>query len=611
MRNFPRVSSQPKSRRFRLPSLPLICLATALCIVAGYATGSVLASKDSTDAPAAIIFDNGGLATGATSNSGVAAPAGTQFSEAQSNFGNTTEANTLSGVGCQIIGTATANRCADDFNVPVGQTWTINQVIVFGYQTGSAAGTSPFVGANLRIWLGRPGDAGSTIVFGDTTTNRLGTSTDSGLFRIFNSTTPSPGTAPGTTRRIWQNNINVSPGLALTAGNYWIDFQLDAGANGNFSPPVTIRGVRGVPGWNGRQFIGPPTNTGWADVFDDGNPVTAANVQLDFPFKLDGTVAGASAIPLRRTMDFNGDNKADLVVARATSATSQATWYIQDSAGVSTATPWGLGVGFAGGDVATPEDFDGDGKTDIAVWRSDPTAANFYILQSSNTTLNTQQFGKAGDDPTVVEDYDGDGKADVAVFRATVGAGDPCGGAAVFYWRPSATPATNFAYACWGTAGDKAYPGDFDGDGKADPSVVRNNGGVGTLYQNRTTAGVRIFNYGNFTDKYVSGDFDADNRTDLVAVRANGAVLSWFYTASGSGQFFGFDYGNAASDYIVPGDYDGDNRFDFGIWRSGTAADSGNFYLLKTFTSPTVTKFGQSTAPLAAPDYPVATYQAH
>ena len=86
-------------------------------------------------------------------------------------------------------------------------------------------------------------------------------------------------------------------------------------------------------------------------------------------------------------MDFNGDNKADLVVARATSATSQATWYIQDSAGVSTATPWGLGVGFAGGDVATPEDFDGDGKTDIAVWRSDPTAANFYILHAQHTAL--------------------------------------------------------------------------------------------------------------------------------------------------------------------------------------------------------------------------------
>ena len=152
MRNYPRVSSQYKSRRFWLPSLPLICLATALCIVAGYATGSVLATKnsqDAPDAPAAVIFDNGGLATGATSNSGVAAPAGTQWSEGQSNFGNTTESNTLNGVGCQLIGAATANRCADDFNVPVGQTWTteiagialvlrlvesVFQSVLFGYE---------------------------------------------------------------------------------------------------------------------------------------------------------------------------------------------------------------------------------------------------------------------------------------------------------------------------------------------------------------------------------------------------------------------------------------------------------------------------------------------
>lgn len=40
------------------------------------------------------IYTNGGLSTGATAGSGSAAPAGTTWSECQSETGNTTEANT-------------------------------------------------------------------------------------------------------------------------------------------------------------------------------------------------------------------------------------------------------------------------------------------------------------------------------------------------------------------------------------------------------------------------------------------------------------------------------------------------------------------------------------
>ena len=121
--------------------------------------------------------------------------------------------------------------------MPVGQTWTINQVIVFAYQTGFTGTTSPITAATLRIWNGRPGDAGSTIIFGDTTTNRLASSTDSGLWRIFNSVVgfaANPAPAPITNRRVWQNNINVSPAAVLTAGNYWIDWNTAIGTAAHF-----------------------------------------------------------------------------------------------------------------------------------------------------------------------------------------------------------------------------------------------------------------------------------------------------------------------------------------------------------------------------------------
>jgi hypothetical protein len=65
-------------------------------------------------------------------------------------------------------------------------------------------------------------------------------------------------------------------------------------------------------------------------------------------------------------------------------------------------------------------DFDGDGKTDVAVYR--PSNGVWYILKSSTnfTNYSAYQWGQSGDVP-VSGDFDGDGKADVAVYRASTG----------------------------------------------------------------------------------------------------------------------------------------------------------------------------------------------
>ncbi|MEQ1923732.1 MAG: carboxypeptidase-like regulatory domain-containing protein [Pyrinomonadaceae bacterium] len=246
-----------------------------------------------TAAPSATLFDNGSLATGATSRSGVAAPAGTQWSELQSDVGNTTESNTTLGVGCQMIGTTTLNRCADNFVVPLGQTWTVDGIVLFTYQTNFAGTTSPVVGVNFQIWNGVPGAVGSTVVFGNTTTNRLASSTNASLFRTGNTTVPIAGT-PGTTRIIWQVNGTVSPAQLLTSGTYWLDFQIDAGASGTFTPSNTVVGARTQAGWDARQFV---STTGlWATLFDTGNPATAPDVAQDFPFKITGNVTTAAGV---------------------------------------------------------------------------------------------------------------------------------------------------------------------------------------------------------------------------------------------------------------------------------------------------------------------------
>lgn len=556
---------------------------------------------------AQIIYDNGGLATGATTKSGVAAPAGTQWSEGQNNQGDTTSSNTTGGVGCQVIGAATNNRCADDFIVPVGETWTVSSVVTFAYQTGFAGGTSPIVGATLRIWSGFPGAAGSTIVFGDTTTNRLGSSTNSNLFRIFNTTTPAPGTAPGTTRIIWQNTINVTPSAVLPAGHYWVDFQTDSGATtGNFAPPIAIPNTRGAMVYNGIQNI---NAAGWLPLIDTGNPAaTSADYGVDFPFKLNGTIAGSIGTRRSRTVDFNGDNKTDFAVARSADATSQTTWSIFDSAGATSGYAWGLGVGFATGDRATPEDFDGDGKTDIAVWRPGAAlTAAFYILQSQTNTVRFETFGQTGDDPSVVDDYDGDGKADVAVYR------DGGSGQSFFYYRTAAGGSVTFAP--WGIGGDKPAPGDYDGDGKADLAVIRNESGAARHFHSRTTQGFVTVQFGLFTDKFAGGDYDGDNKTDICMVRANGAVYDWYVFRSSNGATFTTGalggFGSPTTDIIVQGDYDGDNRTDFGVWRTSAGAGNGVFFLAPTNSGLSGTKWGNASGSLTSPDYPVANYNVH
>lgn len=544
---------------------------------------------------AQVIYDNGPLATGATTRSGVAAPAGTQWSENQSNSGDTLTSNTLAGVGCQLVGATTNNRCADDFSVPVGETWTISGVTTFVYQTGFAGATSPVVGSTLRIWNGFPGAAGSTVVFGDTTTNRLASSVNSNLFRIFNTTTPAPGTAPGTTRIIWQNNLTVAPAAVLPAGHYWIDFQTDAGATGNFTPSTTFVGNRGGMHANGLQSI---NAAAWLGIIEAGNPAAAADYGVDFPFKLIGSVAGTIGPRRSRVIDFDGDNRSDLSIARSANATSQTTWQHNLSGGGTAGFAWGLGAGLAGGDRATPEDFDGDGKTDIAVWRPGaPTVARFFIFQSQTNTVRSEAFGQTGDDPSVVDDYDGDGKADLAVFR------DSGAGQTTFFYRTTAGGPVTFAP--WGLTGDKPAPGDYDGDRKADLAVFRNEGGLARHYHLRSTQGFVTVQFGLFTDKFVGGDFDGDNKTDISAVRANGAVLDWYVFRSSNGALLTSiplnGYGASATDVIVPGDYDGDNRTDLAVWRS-SGPNAGVFFMSPSNSAVRGTQWGQTG------DFPVANY---
>jgi len=160
-----------------------------------------------------------------------------------------------------------ANRIADDFTIASG-TWQVTGIRFYGYQTGSD--TSPtFTSLNLRIWDGPPNDPASHVVWGDTTTDRLGSASFSNIYRV-------PDTSlDDTSRPVMALDAIVS--VTLPAGNYWLDWQADGPPwyPGPWAPPITILGQTTTG--NALQFA----DGAWGPAMD-----SETSNQQGFPFEV-------------------------------------------------------------------------------------------------------------------------------------------------------------------------------------------------------------------------------------------------------------------------------------------------------------------------------------
>lgn len=268
---------------------------------------------------------------------------------------------------------------------------------------------------------------------------------------------------------------------------------------------------------------------------------------------------GSTNKDYRPKNDFDGDGKTDLTVYRP----SEGNWYVFNSSKAEMSVfRFGLET-----DIPVAADYDGDGVTDYAIYR--PGEGNWYIWQSETEDLRVMKFGLP-DDKLVPADYDGDGKADVAVYREGV-------------WYIYRSSDDSVAYQTFGLPDDVSTPADYDGDGKADVAVFRPSTGYWYIYSS-SNGEVTISRFGLVIDVPQPADYDGDGKADIAQFRD-----SVWYVLAGIEGFKGSVLG-VSGDKSIVGDFDGDGRTDQAVYHDGhwTISNSDDGTLTQTqFGLPT------------------------
>jgi secreted trypsin-like serine protease len=283
--------------------------------------------------------------------------------------------------------------------------------------------------------------------------------------------------------------------------------------------------VTGGPGW---------ASVPWGMSTGDGSFIPQ-NVTNATNFPAWAATAGVKVI----AGDFNGDGLNDVGLLGAAGWKDIAIAFA-DGFGDYTVTdlnfPGNFGLWSAEENVRPiPGDYDGDGKTDIALlggagWLDVPVAFSNGDGSFRIVDINSKSFATWARDPavkSVAGDFDGDGKGDIAIL----GGPNWKDVAIAFSKGDGSFSITDFNFpgnfGLWASAaGVKVLGGDFDGDGKGDlalsgapgwddvPVALSKGEGHFDVFDPKpvnfpiwaAAKNVRI----------VSGDYDGDGRSDLA-----------------------------------------------------------------------------------------------
>ena len=316
---------------------------------------------------------------------------------------------------------------------------------------------------------------------------------------------------------------------------------------------------------------------------------------------LGGTITSTSDPQHVSLGDLNGDGKPDMVVANHISSGSTANVYLNTSTSsnvpsFSFGQALSPGQNFVGASVL--KDIDGDGKLDITLtaYNNGQVAVyrNLTVLGSASLTFAPvySLLPSGGARYVTVDDFDGDGRPDIAV------SGDATGNTptAVSVFRNLSSSGTiSFGgLQVFGSAtGYCLASGDLDNDGKSDIVVTHIVSGTALIFHNISTAGAISFtNVATLTGLsnpvgVVIGDFDQDNKPDLAIANSGGSTVSFFLNTNSVSGTISFNTTASLSFSLSSnpimlsvGDLNGDGKIDLAI-----AHTSGSTSLITNLSS--------------------------
>lgn len=263
-----------------------------------------------------------------------------------------------------------------------------------------------------------------------------------------------------------------------------------------------------------------------------------------------GELRGQLKLPNGTYNDYDGDGRTDIQLYRQS---ANIFFALRSTDGGYIEQP----LGQPGDSVSLTVDWDGDGLSDFSVARYAAQAV-WRILPSTTGILEETPWGSSSlGDFFAAGDYDGDGKFDIAVFRA-----------GVWYILESSTG--NVRYEYWGQSGDVPATNDYDGDGKADLTISRSEGGQRYWWiKNSSNGEVSMIPWGLSNDGFFTGraDFDGDGKADLMVIRSEGGQRVYYIRQSSNGALRVATWG-LSSDVVKLGDYDGDGKTDLAVTRA-------------------------------------------